>query len=97
MITGIAISFASEPIYDYYATTRRLRGMSVLHDQMLGGILMWIPGSMMYLVAALVLIARMVRAEESRQPLLDTEWAADETESNHGKGDNPTVQAWRES
>jgi putative membrane protein len=97
MLTGIAISFTSEPIYNYYATTRRLRGMSVLQDQMLGGTLMWIPGSMMYLVAALVLIARMVRAEENRQPLLESEWAADEAESHHGEGDNPTVQAWREN
>jgi putative membrane protein len=71
MLTGVAISFASEPIYTYYTTVPRLWGMTVLQDQMLGGILMWIPGSMMYLVAALVLVAQVIRAEEGRQPLPD--------------------------
>jgi putative membrane protein len=69
MLTGIAIAFASEPIYTYYTTATRLGGMSVLQDQMVGGILMWIPGSMMYLIAALILIGQAVRAEDSNQPL----------------------------
>jgi cytochrome c oxidase assembly factor CtaG len=35
---------------------------------MLGGVLMWIPGSMMYLVAALILIAQKLGAEEDAKP-----------------------------
>jgi len=62
-ITGIVISFTGHPIYTYYETVPRLGAMTVLEDQMLGGTLMWIPGSMMYIVAALVLVARM--ADES--------------------------------
>jgi putative membrane protein len=60
-LLGISISFATEPIYHYYTTVPHLWDISVLKDQMLGGVIMWIPGSMMYMVAALVLIAQLVR------------------------------------
>ena len=62
MLTGVAISFATEPLYNYGGVPR-LGSLTVLQDQMLGGVIMWIPGSMMYLVAALVLVARLVRSE----------------------------------
>jgi putative membrane protein len=70
-LTGIAISFASEPIYTYYETVPRLGSMTVMQDQMLAGTIMWIPGSMMYMLAALILVAQVVRAEEEKQALPD--------------------------
>jgi len=76
-LTGIAIAFASKPIYTYYTTVARPGDMTVMEDQMLGGVLMWIPGSMMYIVAALILIARIVRDEENKAPLPESEWVAD--------------------
>ncbi len=66
-LTGIAISFSGKPIYHYYATVPRPGRMTVMQDQMLGGVLMWIPGSMMYIIAALVLIARVIQAEDRRE------------------------------
>ena len=66
-LTGIAIAFASKPIYTYYTTVPRLGEMTVLQDQMLGGVIMWIPGSMMYILAALILIAKIVRVEDSNE------------------------------
>jgi cytochrome c oxidase assembly factor CtaG len=67
-LTGIAISFSSKPIYAHYTTVPRLGKMTVMRDQMLGGVIMWIPGSMMYIIAALILIARMVQAEDQVEP-----------------------------
>jgi cytochrome c oxidase assembly factor CtaG len=78
-LTGIAIAFASKPIYEYYTTVPRLGKMTVLQDQMLGGVIMWIPGSMMYIVAALILIAHVVRAEENKEHLSESERAATDT------------------
>jgi cytochrome c oxidase assembly factor CtaG len=72
-ITGIAISFAGEPIYTYYETVPRLGSMTVMQDQMLAGTIMWIPGSMMYLLAALILVAKLVREEEEKQALPDNQ------------------------
>ncbi|MFC2023372.1 cytochrome c oxidase assembly protein [Chloroflexota bacterium] len=62
MLTGVAIAFASEPLYNYYSGVPRLGRLTLLEDQMLGGVIMWIPGSMMYLIAALILVAGLVRS-----------------------------------
>jgi len=64
LVAGVAISFASEPIYWHYTTVPRVWGISALQDQQLGGTIMWIPGSMMYLLAAIILISQQVREGE---------------------------------
>jgi len=77
MLTGIAIAFSSEPIYTYYTTVPRLWGISIMNDQILGGVIMWIPGSMMYIIAALILVAGLVQNEADKGSLPKSEWATD--------------------
>lgn len=64
MLLGVALSFAETAIYPYYETVPRLYGLSVMDDQVWGGLIMWIPGSMMYVVAALALLARLLANAE---------------------------------
>jgi cytochrome c oxidase assembly factor CtaG len=78
MAIGVTLAFASQPIYTYYTAAPRLWGISVMLDQMIGGVIMWIPGSEMYIYAALVLIARMIQSEADKAPLPEAEWASDE-------------------
>jgi cytochrome c oxidase assembly factor CtaG len=78
MAAGVAIAFSSQPIYSYYTTVPRLWGISVELDQMIGGVIMWIPGSMMFLLAALILISQLIQAEAEKEPLPESEWATDE-------------------
>lgn len=66
MLLGVALSFAETPIYPYYETVPRLFGLSVMDDQVWGGLIMWIPGSMMYVIAALALLARLLTSAEQR-------------------------------
>ena len=66
MLLGVALSFAETPIYPYYETVPRLFGLSVMDDQVWGGLIMWIPGSMMYVIAALALLARLLTNAEQR-------------------------------
>jgi cytochrome c oxidase assembly factor CtaG len=87
-ITGVAIAFASKPIYTYYTTVPRLGGMTVMQDQMLGGVIMWIPGSMMYVIAALILIARLIRAEEEQAPASGSKTAAGKVLATPGIQEN---------
>lgn len=58
MILGVTIALATAPIYSYYTTVPRLWGIAVLTDQQISGVVMWIPGSMMFVLAALVLVGR---------------------------------------
>ncbi|MEZ4767429.1 MAG: cytochrome c oxidase assembly protein [Caldilineales bacterium] len=77
MILGVVIAFASEPIYTYYTTVPRLWGLSVVQDQSIAGIIMWIPGSMMYILIALILVSRIVQSESEKPPHPETPWLVD--------------------
>lgn len=66
MLTAMTITFASQPIYRYYVDVPRPWGLTVMEDQMLGGTIMWIPGSMMLLIAVLVVVASVLIRQESR-------------------------------
>lgn len=78
MLLGIVLSFATRPIYTYYLSVPRVGGLSVLEDQMLGGVIMWVPGSMMYMIAALLATAAWLKKEERKPPLPLSTWATAE-------------------
>ncbi len=79
MIAGIAIAFAQDPIYPHYDAVPRLWGISTLEDQRIAGVLMWVLGSMMYIIAALIIVARWLQKEESKPWLPESKWATEET------------------
>ena len=54
MFTGIWLAFSRDVVYTYYMAVPRLWNISVMTDQQIGGIIMWIPGSMMYILACLI-------------------------------------------
>jgi cytochrome c oxidase assembly factor CtaG len=56
----------------------RLWNFSVMTDQRLAGVIMWVPGSMMYIVYGLILAARWLKEEEEKPPLPESQWATDE-------------------
>jgi len=58
---GALLTFARAPWYDAYAATDSLRSLSRVDDQQLGGLLMWIPGGLPYIAAALWLLVRSLR------------------------------------
>lgn len=78
MAIGVTIAFASQPIYTYYIGMPRLWGISVMLDQMIGGVIMWILGSEMHIYAALIIILRMIKTEADKEPLPEATWATDE-------------------
>ena len=78
MALGAALAFAQEPIYSFYSDMPRLWGISVLDDQRISGIIMWIPGSMMYFLAALTLLFLILSGEEKKPLPQDKPWLADD-------------------
>lgn len=78
---GVGIAFSQTILYTYYETVPRVPapvGLALLDDQILGGIIMWVPGSMMYFIGAFVIVAAWLRAEERKKPLTEEEWARDD-------------------
>lgn len=63
---GALLAFARHPWYSAYAGATEAWGLTPLEDQQLAGLVMWIPGGLAYLVAALVLVAAWMRESERR-------------------------------
>ncbi|MCB8988788.1 MAG: cytochrome c oxidase assembly protein [Ardenticatenaceae bacterium] len=78
MLTGIVLAFADSPIYTYYLAVPRIWNISVMTDQRVSGVVMWIPGSMMYIIAALILIGQLLDQEERKPSLPEKKWATDD-------------------
>lgn len=62
---GALITFAGTPWYPAYRATA-VWGLTPLEDQQLAGLVMWMPGGVAYLVAALALTARWLGDAERR-------------------------------
>ena len=66
---GALITFASGAWYSVYDTTTSPWGLTPLEDQQLGGLIMWIPAGMVYVVAGLILFAAWLRESDRRGAL----------------------------
>lgn len=98
MLVGLSIAFSSEIIYTYYLSVPRIWGFTTLEDQMLSGAIMWIPGSMMFIIAALVVLATLFYKED--QPLPEAgenghSWDSDESMIAPGLEHRVTQNRWR--
>lgn len=65
---GALLTFAPHPWYAHYAETATL-GLGPLEDQQLGGLVMWVPGGLAYLVAGLAIVAAWLTPPRAPQPL----------------------------
>jgi cytochrome c oxidase assembly factor CtaG/cytochrome c2 len=79
-VLGALLAFSSASWYPSYHATTGPWGLSPLDDQQLGGLIMWIPGGLTYLVVALLGVSRMLRdsdaSDASRAPRLRVTSAA---------------------
>lgn len=67
-ILGALLTFSTRVWYPAYLTTTGAWGLTALEDQQAGGLIMWIPAGMIYLIAGLGLFAAWLR--ESDQPVI---------------------------
>ena len=65
-VLGALITFARQPLYvSMQQGLTPWLGLTPLEDQQLGGLIMWVPGALVYVGAALWLLARWVGPEHS--------------------------------
>jgi cytochrome c oxidase assembly factor CtaG len=65
-ILGALLTFSSTLWYPAYSGRSAPWGLTALEDQQLGGLIMWVPASITYIVAALVLSAHILRRAGAR-------------------------------
>jgi len=58
---GALLTFARAPWYAHYLDAAAF-GLTGLEDQQLGGMVMWVPGGLAYVVAGLALIGKRIPA-----------------------------------
>jgi cytochrome c oxidase assembly factor CtaG len=59
------LTFTAAPLYPFYSGASRLFGLSVLDDQHLGGLLMWIPMHMILFLAFCIVFFKWFDQENS--------------------------------
>jgi putative membrane protein len=63
-VLGAFLTFTGRVLYPAYAATTAAWGLTPLEDQQLGGLIMWVPASLAYVVAGLALLAGWMRESE---------------------------------
>jgi len=63
---GALLTFAPHVWYPAYRTTTQAWGLTPLQDQQLGGLIMWVPASLVYLAAGLALFAAWLKESDLR-------------------------------
>jgi cytochrome c oxidase assembly factor CtaG len=76
-VLGALLTFASSPWYPAYLRTAVFFGLSPLEDQQLGGLIMWVPGGVVYMIVALWLLGTLIRHSDHR-----SSWNATPTTGN---------------
>jgi len=84
---GGLLTFSRTLWYPAYGNAAAAWGLSPLEDQQLAGLIMWIPATFAYLVAALFLFAGWLRASEERVHQFEIVRDADRVRSGEGEGD----------
>ncbi len=61
------LAFCGRPVYAYYASQPNVFGVSLLSDQVLGAVIMWVVGSLVFLVPAAIITVRLLERDSKLQ------------------------------
>jgi cytochrome c oxidase assembly factor CtaG len=65
-VLSALLTFSDRVLYPYYAQVPRLNGLSALADQEAAGVIMWVPGSVAFLLPLFVIGTRVLFGEANR-------------------------------
>jgi cytochrome c oxidase assembly factor CtaG/polyferredoxin len=63
-VLSAVLTFSDRVLYPYYAEAPRLGGLSPLEDQSAAGVLMWVPGSLAFLLPLFAIAVRLLYARD---------------------------------
>jgi len=66
-VLSALFTFSSRPLYAYYTEVPSLPGLSPLKDQAAAGLLMWVPGSLVFLVPLFAMSVQLLYSREQRR------------------------------
>jgi putative membrane protein len=84
---GALITFAAQPLYTPYVSAPRVWGLSPLEDQQLGGLIMWLPTNIPYLIALSVIFFQWVAEHDRAERAAAGEFGDDFAEANEANSE----------
>jgi putative membrane protein len=66
-VIGMIITYAEEILYPAYESAPRVSSLSPQQDQLVGGLIMWIPGSLIYIAMLTVAFFKWAREAEEKE------------------------------
>jgi putative membrane protein len=72
-LLGAGLSLARAPLYPFYVASAQITGADATFDQQLAGLIMWVPGDVLFATILLVLLAAFMQQEERRAERIDRE------------------------
>lgn len=67
-LIGAILTFAQHPLYATYQAVPRVWGVSVLQDQQLAGLIMWVPGGLVFAIPVFVFLVLTFQGSETDRP-----------------------------
>jgi cytochrome c oxidase assembly factor CtaG len=75
---GAGITLSRGPLYPSYVASAQLNGTDALVDQQLAGLIMWVPGDVLFAIILLLLFVAFMQHEERQEERIDRELDAGE-------------------
>jgi cytochrome c oxidase assembly factor CtaG len=66
-VVSALITLSESVLYPWYGDAERIFSLSVIEDQQLGGLIMWVPGALIFWVAISILFYRWAKAENREE------------------------------
>jgi putative membrane protein len=73
-IIAIYISMAGQVLYPAYASAPRISSLSPLDDQLLGGLIMWVPGGVIFMIIMTVVFFKWAARGEDDAASAQVDW-----------------------
>ncbi len=73
-IVAVYVSLADHVLYPAYENAPRIWGLSPLEDQQLGGLIMWVPGSIIYLAIMSIVFFKWAQRGEDHAAAAQVGW-----------------------
>ncbi|HVB75590.1 MAG TPA: cytochrome c oxidase assembly protein [Ktedonobacteraceae bacterium] len=84
VLLGAGLTFAS-PLYAPYIAAPRVWGISAVTDQQLGGLIMWVPGNIIFIIIMSALFLRWMQKKDREQAAQERElWEREDIENSTG-------------
>jgi putative membrane protein len=67
-VLSAILTFSDRVIYPYYESVPRIAGITPLGDQVMAGLIMWVPGSLLFLIPAAAIVFNLLSTRNTIDP-----------------------------